>query len=78
MTATGARVLGLEGYGLAPGCRADLVILQGRDPIEALRLKPPRLLVLRAGKAIARCAPQRVELSLGNEVESFDPCAPAV
>ncbi len=78
VTASGARVLGLENYGLEPGCRADLVVLQCRDPIEALRLKPPRLLVLRAGKAIARCAPQRVELSLGNEVERFDPCAPAV
>ncbi|MDJ0946153.1 MAG: amidohydrolase family protein [Kiloniellales bacterium] len=78
VTATGARVLGLEGYGLEPGCRADLVVLQCRDPIEALRLKPPRLFVLRAGKVIARCAPQRVELSLGGETESFDPCAPAV
>ena len=78
VTAVGARVLGLEGYGLDPGCRADLVVLQCRDPIEALRLKPPRLFVLRAGKVIARCAPQRVELSLGEGTESFDPCAPAV
>ncbi len=78
VTATGARVLGLEGYGLDPGCRADIVVLQCRDPIEALRLKPPRLFVLRAGKVIACCAPQRVELSLGEGTESFDPCAPAV
>lgn len=78
VTTTGARVLGLEGYGLAPGRRADLVVLQCRDPIEALRLRPPRLFVLRAGRVIARCAPQRVELSLGGETESFDPCAPAV
>ena len=78
VTESGARVMGLEGYGLAPGCRADLVVLQCRDPIEALRLKPPRLYVLRAGKVIARCAPQQVELTLGKETVSFDPCAPAV
>ena len=64
--------------GQAAGRRADLVVLQCRDPIEALRLRPSRLFVLRGGRVIARCAPQRVELSLGGEAESFDPCAPAV
>ena len=39
VTENGARALGLEGYGLAPGCKADLVVLQAIDEIEALRLR---------------------------------------
>uniref|UniRef100_UPI0035AE4C8C amidohydrolase family protein n=1 Tax=Zoogloea sp. TaxID=49181 RepID=UPI0035AE4C8C len=50
VTETPARILGLEGYGIAPGCRADLVVLQAGDPIEALRLRATRLLVLRGGR----------------------------
>ncbi|MCM5677924.1 amidohydrolase family protein [Schlegelella sp. S2-27] len=53
VTATPARILGLEGYGLAPGCRADLVLLQARDPVEAIRLRATRLAVIRAGKVVA-------------------------
>ena len=32
-------MLGLDGYGLAPGCHADFVLLQARDPVEAIRLR---------------------------------------
>lgn len=53
VTSAPARILGLEGYGVAPGCRADLVLLQARDPVEAIRLRAARLRVLRAGKTIA-------------------------
>jgi cytosine deaminase len=35
VTANNARILGLQGYGLAPGCRADAVLLQARTPEEA-------------------------------------------
>jgi cytosine deaminase len=47
ITLNGARVLGLEGYGLEPGCHADIVILQAKNIPEALRLKPARLFVIR-------------------------------
>ncbi len=53
VTTTPAQILGLDGYGVAPGCRADLVLLQARDPVEAIRLRATRLLVLRAGKTVA-------------------------
>ncbi len=33
VTVNGARALGLEGYGLEPGCFADLVVLQAGDPV---------------------------------------------
>jgi hypothetical protein len=51
VTVNAARVLGLPGYGLVVGCAADIVLLQARNPVEALRLRATRLLVVRA----ARC-----------------------
>ncbi len=53
VTENAAKVMGLEGYGLAPGCHADLVVLEAADPIEAIRLRATRLHVLRRGKIIA-------------------------
>jgi len=59
VTANAARVLGLEGYGIAPGNRADLVLLQAGDASEAIRLKAQRLLVMRGGRILAR-TPERI------------------
>jgi len=78
VTTNAARILHLDGYGLAPGCRADLVVLQAADPFEAIRLKAARLFVLRGGKVIARSAPRQTELCLpGREATmqslEFDP-----
>ncbi len=53
VTVNAASILHLDHYGIAPGCRADLVLLQAADPFEAIRLKATRLLVLRNGKTIA-------------------------
>ena len=72
VTDTPARILGLEGYGIAPGCRADLVVLQAGDPIEALRLRATRLLVLRAGRVIARTPPAVATLDLPGRPGSVD------
>lgn len=73
ITETPAKVLGLDGYGLEPGCHADMVVLQARDTVEAIRLKPPRLHVIRRGKVIAS-APRRVStLSLDGRPERVDP-----
>ena len=68
VTYNGAKVMGLEGYGLEPGCRADIVILQAADIHEALRLKPARLFVIRRGKIIAQTPPvvSRLELEEQN------------
>ena len=54
ITYGGARALNLEGYGLAKGKYADLVLLQASDPMEAVRIRPARLAVVRRGKVIAR------------------------
>jgi glutathione S-transferase len=39
VTVNAARVLGLAGYGLEVGARADMVLLQARSPEEAIRLR---------------------------------------
>jgi len=59
ITVNAAKILHLEKYGIAPGCRGDLVLLQAADPFEAIRLKATRLFVVRGGKIIAR-TPERV------------------
>ena len=64
VTVNSARILGLQGYGLEPGCRADFVLLQAGSPEEALRLRAQRLLVVRGGTIVSRMAPATAELSL--------------
>ncbi|HEX2555670.1 MAG TPA: amidohydrolase family protein [Microvirga sp.] len=75
VTANPATIMGLDGYGLAPGCNADFVLLQARDPIEAIRLKAARLAVVRRGTVIAK-APKRVtRLALDGRPAEVDPAA---
>ncbi|UEM05585.1 amidohydrolase family protein [Skermanella rosea] len=69
VTENPARLMGLEGYGLEVGCNADMVVLQARDPVEAIRLKATRLLVLRRGRVISRTAPAEAMLSLDGRPE---------
>jgi cytosine deaminase len=72
VTQVPARILGLEGYGLSQGCRADCVLLQARSPVEAIRLRAPRLAVVRAGRVIARSAPATATLSLPGRPAQVD------
>jgi cytosine deaminase len=64
VTTEPAAVMGLEGYGLDPGCRADLVVLEAGDPVEAIRLRAARLFVLRGGRVVAQSAPRLARLDL--------------
>ena len=50
----GARALGLERYGLAPGARADLVVVPARTASEAVVTHPAREIVLKGGEIVAR------------------------
>jgi len=72
VTENPARILGLEGYGIAPGCFADLVILQAADPVEAIRLRATRLHVIRRGTVIAETAPAAATLHLPGRPSSVD------
>ena len=53
VTTVPARIMKLQGYGLDVGCNADFVLLQARDPVEAIRLRATRLKVFRRGRLIA-------------------------
>ena len=72
VTTSAARVLGLQGYGLEVGCRADFVLLQARSPEEAIRLRAQRLAVVRAGAVVSRMAPATAELALPGRPLSVD------
>ncbi len=79
VTSEPASILGLDGYGLEPSCRADLVVLEAWDAVEAIRLKATRLFVLRAGQIVARAAPRIASLDLPGRppAVSFLHAAPA-
>ncbi len=56
VTVTPAQVMGLD-YGLTPGSRASLIVLDCADPVDAIRLDPARLAVVSNGRVVARTAP---------------------
>lgn len=64
VTANPARALGLKGYGLEARCNADLVLLQARDPVEAIRLRAARLQVFRRGQLVASSPGHQAQLHL--------------
>jgi len=64
VTTQNARIMGLDGYGIAPGKTASLVVLDAGTPIEALRLRPARLAVVSKGKLVSRMPREDAGLSL--------------
>src|SRR3954466_14105191 len=72
VTVNGARILGLEDYGVAPGCAANLVLLDARDPVEAIRLRAARLGVISRGKVVSRAPAARAALSLDGRPSEVD------
>ena len=75
VTTNPAAIMGLEGYGIDVGCHGDLVLLQARDPIEAIRLRATRLAVIRRGRVIAETPPRVAKLSLEGRPRTVDPAA---
>jgi cytosine deaminase len=72
VTVNNARILGLDGYGVEVGCHADFVLLQARDAVEAIRLRANRLVVVRRGRVVARCAPASAQLCLPGRPDVVD------
>lgn len=50
----GAQVMGAAGYGTAVGCAADLVLVDAENVPEAVVMHPPRRLVIKRGRVVAR------------------------
>ncbi|MFK5978090.1 MAG: amidohydrolase family protein [Rhizobiaceae bacterium] len=67
VTENSAKVMHIEGYGLEVGCNADIVILQAKDELEAIRLRPARLYVIRRGKVISKTEPVVSKVNLDGD-----------
>jgi cytosine deaminase len=69
VTETPARILGLQGYGLTPGCHADLVVLDASSSIEAIRLRAARRFVIRRGNIVSQAPAAQAQLNLPGRPE---------
>jgi cytosine deaminase len=56
VTTNATKVMHLQGYGLEPGCDASFVLLQARDPVEAICLRANRLKAWKKGTLLAETA----------------------
>ena len=72
VTSTAAKVLHIEKYGLKKGSYGDIVILQCKNKIEALRLKPTRLFVIKKGTVISSSNPTEYKLQINSKPEFTD------
>lgn len=70
VTEENAKIMHLDGYGLAPGDTASLVVLDAGSSIEALRLRPDRLCVIAKGKVVSRQARNDARLALPGRPDS--------
>jgi cytosine deaminase len=77
ITRNPAAALGIEGYGLEPGCRADLCAFAAPTEVDAIRLVAPRKLVLRGGKVVARTEPAQTTVVWDGREEAVDFLKPA-
>ncbi len=72
VTVNPAKAMGLDGYGIAVGQHADFVLLQARDPVEAIRLRANRLMVVRRGRIVAQTPAATAVLSLAGRPPTVD------
>ena len=72
VTENSAKIMHLDGYGLAVGNIASLVVLEANDPIEAIRLRANRLCVISKGHIVSRSSPRRASLNLFGRPVSVD------
>ncbi len=72
ITTENAKIMELEDYGLLPGNKASFVILDAADPVEAIRLRADRLMVVSNGKIVAKREKKVTELNLPNRPETVE------
>ena len=72
ITTSPAKIIGLQSYGIAPGCNADMVLLQASNPVEAIRLRATRLKVWRRGKLVAGSPAATANLHLAGRPDRVD------
>ncbi|HEU4372606.1 MAG TPA: amidohydrolase family protein [Telluria sp.] len=72
VTSAPARIMGLEGYGLEPGCHADLVLLDAGSTVEAIRLRAARRVVVRRGVVVSEAPRAGATLNLPGRPAATD------
>jgi cytosine deaminase len=73
ITVNSASVMGFDQeYGIAEGKQADLVVLNAVSEMDAIRLLPECLWVIRKGKVIASTSPARTRVELGGKSEQVE------
>ena len=72
VTCNAAAVMGLQDRRIESGAPADFVLLQARDPIEAIRLRSARLWVMRGGRILARTPASTARLDLPGRPAAVD------
>jgi cytosine/creatinine deaminase len=73
VTTGAANAMQLPEYGIAVGHPADMVVLDARDPVEAIRLRPNRLAVIKSGRVIASSAPRQTMLAIVGRPKEIAP-----
>ncbi|WP_375570648.1 amidohydrolase family protein [Ahrensia marina] len=73
VTVNGTKAMGLPDSSLRVGGPASMVVLQARDPIEAVRMKPTRLYVIREGRVLAETAERQATLHLEGRSKTLNP-----
>ena len=76
VTETNAEIMGLQGYGLHVGAQASLVVLDANDPVDALRQRAARRVVVAKGKVISRSPRAEAQLTLAGRPSALRRRAP--
>ena len=75
VTENSAKIMGLDGYGIAVGCNANFNILQAQNSIEAVRLRAHRINAIRQGRVIAANGAMSTDLFLEGRPQKVDPAS---
>jgi cytosine deaminase len=75
VTENSAKIMGLDGYGIAVGCNANFNILQAQNSIEAVRLRAHRINIIRQGRVIAANGAISTNLFLEGRPQKVDPAS---
>ncbi len=75
VTENSAKIMGLDGYGIAVGCNANFNILQAQNSIEAVRLRAHRINIIRQGREIASNGAISTDLFLDGRPQNVDPAS---
>ena len=75
VTENSAKIMGLDGYGIAVGCNANFNILQAQNSIEAVRLRAHRINIIRQGRVIAANGAMSTDLFLEGRPQKVDPAS---